>query len=184
MEEIMNVGYARVSTQDQNLDLQLDALRKYGCEKIFTDQLSGAISDRKGLSDALQFVRKNDVLVVWRLDRLGRSLQNLITTINSLGDKGVGFVSLQESLNTTTANGKLTFHLFGALSEFERSLLRERTVAGLSAARARGRIGGRPEKLSPDKVEMAKTLMANKSNKVNDICRILQVSRSTLYRHI
>jgi DNA invertase Pin-like site-specific DNA recombinase len=180
----MKIGYARTSTEDQNLNLQMDALEKYGCEKIFTDQVSGAIQDRKGLTEAITFARKSDSLVVWRLDRLGRSLQNLITTVNSLNEKGVAFVSLQESIDTTTANGKLTFHLFGALAEFERGLLRERTMAGLASARSRGRVGGRPEKLTPQKIEIAKTLLSNPKNKIFDVCNALQVSRSTLYRSL
>ncbi len=180
----MKIGYARTSTEDQNLDLQLDALKKYGCEKVFTDQVSGSIADRKGLTEALSFARKGDVLVVWRLDRLGRSLQNLISLVNTMNSRGVGFTSLSEALDTTTANGKLYFHLFGALSEFERSLLRERTMAGLSAAKIRGRLGGRPEKLKPEQVSMAKTLMSDKKNSIMDICRMFQISRSTLYRHI
>ncbi len=180
----MKIGYARTSTEDQNLDLQLDALKKYGCEKIFTDKQSGTIVDRKGLSDAIAFARNNDAIVVWRLDRLGRSLQHLIQTVTEINARGISFISIQESIDTTSANGKLTFHLFGALAEFERGLLRERTMAGLAAARARGRLGGRPCKLPSEKVEMAKTLMANKSNSINDICRMLQVSRSTLYRHV
>ena len=180
----MKIGYARTSTEDQNLNLQLDALNKYGCDKVFTDQQSGTIQDRKGLSDAIAFARKGDALVVWRLDRLGRSLQHLIQTVNHINESGVAFVSLQESIDTTTANGRLTFHLFSALSEFEASLLRERTKAGLASARARGRIGGRPLKLSPAQVEMASTLLTNAKSKIPDVCKMLGVSRSTVYRHL
>ena len=180
----MKVGYARTSKEDQNLHLQMDALKKCGCEKIFTDQLSGAIQDRAGLNEALSFARSGDSLVVWRLDRLGRSLQSLISTINSLNDRGVAFVSLQEAIDTTTANGKLTFHLFGALAEFERGLLKERTMAGLAAARARGRVGGRPQKLKAPQMELAKTLLANSKNRIPDVCKMLQISRSTFYRHL
>lgn len=134
----MQVGYARVSTQDQNLNLQKDALKKAGCEKIFADVGGGADFDRKGLSDALAFMRKGDCLVVWKLDRLGRSLKDLIATINDIHNKKMSFQSLQESLNTATSAGKLVFHVFGALAEFERDVIRDRTRAGLSAARARG----------------------------------------------
>jgi len=144
----MKIGYARVSTLDQNLELQTDALEKAGCEKIFTDRASGAKDDRQGLSDAIEFCRQGDSLVVWKLDRLGRSLKHLIETINELHSKKVGFVSVQESIDTTTSGGKLIFHVFGALAEFERELIRERTNAGLTSARARGRLGGRPKVLT------------------------------------
>src|SRR6266545_5471384 len=141
----MDVGYARVSTLEQNLDLQKDALTKAGCERIFTDRISGAKSERPGLTDALEFVREGDVLVVWKLDRLGRSLQQLIETVTGLAARGIEFRSLTEQIDTTTPGGKLIFHIFGSLAEFERDLIRERTKAGLTAARARGRIGGRPK---------------------------------------
>ncbi|MGC2237746.1 MAG: recombinase family protein [Pyrinomonadaceae bacterium] len=137
----MKIGYAGISTIDQNLELQTDALEKSGCEKIFTDQASGSKDDRKGLLDAIEFCRKGDSLVVWKLDRLGRSLKHLIETINKLHEKKVGFVSLQESIDTTTSGGKLIFHIFGAPAEFERELIRERTNAGLASARSRGRMG-------------------------------------------
>ena len=146
----MKIGYARISTADQNLELQTDALEKAGCEKIFTDRASGAKDDRPGLINAVEFCREGDSLVVWKLDRLGRSLKHLIETINVLHEKKVGFVSLQESIDTTTSGGKLIFHVFGALAEFERELIRERTNAGLASARSRGRLGGRP-KLMTDK---------------------------------
>jgi DNA invertase Pin-like site-specific DNA recombinase len=139
----MLIGYARVSTQDQTLDLQTDALQRAGCEKIFTDTTSGAKSDRSGLQDAMDYLRAGDTLVVWRLDRLGRTLKHLIATITDLSDKG--FKSLQEQMDTTTSGGKLIFHIFGALAEFEREVIKERTNAGLQAARARGRLGGRPK---------------------------------------
>ncbi len=152
----MLVGYCRVSTQEQNLNLQKDALKKAGCEKIFTDVGSGAKFDRKGLSDALNYMRKDDCLVVWKLDRLGRSLKDLIKTINDIHEKKMSFQSIQESLNTGTISGKMIFHVFGALAEFERDVIRDRTKAGLNAARARGRLGGRPRKLDKSKVVMAK----------------------------
>src|SRR5438874_6412362 len=140
----MLIGYARVSTQDQTLNLQKDALEKIGCTKIFTDVISGATEERRGLQEALEYVREGDTLVVWRLDRLGRSLKHLIETINKLNNRKIGFKSITENIDTTTSGGKLIFHIFGALAEFERDIIRERTNAGLQAARARGRRGGRP----------------------------------------
>jgi DNA invertase Pin-like site-specific DNA recombinase len=136
------VGYARVSTHDQHLNLQLDALNAAGCERIFTDTIGGSSTQRPGLDEALTYLRSGDSLVVWRLDRLGRSLRHLIGTVGQLQSNGVGFRSLQESIDTATPGGKLVFHVFGALAEFERDLIRERTQAGLAAARARGRRGG------------------------------------------
>jgi DNA invertase Pin-like site-specific DNA recombinase len=152
----MLIGYARVSTDDQNLDLQRDALKQAGCEQIFTDHISGTKAERPGLTDALSHLRDGDTLVVWRLDRLGRTLPHLIETVNGLQNRGIGFKSLTESIDTTTSGGKLIFHIFGALAEFEREIIRERTNAGLSAARARGRKGGRPKALSKGKTEMAR----------------------------
>src|ERR687886_369011 len=140
----MNIGYARVSTQEQTLNLQKDALQKAGCSRIFTDTISGAITERKGLDEALQFLREGDTLVVWRLDRLGRSLKHLIETIAALQREQIAFKSMTENIDTSTATGQLVFHIFGALAEFERNLIRERTMAGLGAARTRGRKGGRP----------------------------------------
>src|SRR5512139_1823230 len=181
---MMFVGYARVSTQDQTLDLQKDALEKIGCTKIFTDTASGAKVERKGLEDALNYVREGDILVVWRLDRLGRSLKHLIETITELNNKGIGFKSIQENIDTTTSGGKLVFHIFGALAEFERDIIRERTQAGLTAARARGRKGGRPKTLTGKKADMAQALYYDKSNTIDEICRTLNISRATLYRYI
>jgi DNA invertase Pin-like site-specific DNA recombinase len=180
----MLIGYARVSTQDQTLDLQQDALNKAGCERIFTDTASGAKSERIGLDEALSYIRTGDTLVVWRLDRLGRSLPHLIATITGLENRGIGFASLTESIDTTTSGGKLVFHIFGALAEFERDIIRERTQAGLTAARARGRKGGRPKKLNQRKVEIAKQLHNNRQTTVDEICRTLNISRATLYRYI
>src|SRR5437899_10962642 len=142
--QAMFIGYARVSTQDQTLDLQNDALEKIGCTKIFTDTASGAKAERPGLTEALAYVRAGDTLVVWRLDRLGRSLKHLIETITALNNKKIGFKSITENIDTTTSGGKLIFHIFGALAEFERDIIRERTNAGLHAARARGRFRGSP----------------------------------------
>src|SRR5215208_6774592 len=150
----MQIGYARVSTDDQNLDLQRDALEKAGCERIFTDRVTGTKAERKGLTEALSHLRSGDTLIVWRLDRLGRSLRHLIDTVTDLQERGIGFKSLQESIDTTTSGGKLVFHIFGALAEFEREIIRERTNAGLTAARARGRSGGRPKALSDKQVEI------------------------------
>ena len=179
----MKIGYARISTQDQNLDLQKDALEKAGCEKFFQDVASGVKDERKGLLEAIEFARRGDTLVVWKLDRLGRSLKHLIETINKLHSKGVGFASLQESIDTTTSGGKLVFHVFGALAEFERELIRERTNAGLQAARARGKQGGRPRKLTAKQIEIAATLMRDPAVSIDSICRTLNVSRPTLYRY-
>ena len=141
----MLAGYARVSTLDQNPELQLDALSAAGCEKIFEDRASGVQSDRPGLAQALEWLREGDTLVVWRLDRLGRSLPQLVATVRELEERGFGFRSLTEGVDTTTASGTLVFHVFGALAQFERDLVRERTMAGLAAARARGRVGGAAE---------------------------------------
>jgi DNA invertase Pin-like site-specific DNA recombinase len=140
----MLIGYARISTHEQNLDLQEDALKAAGCKKVYTDKTGGAKSERPGLEKALADARPGDTLVVWKLDRLGRSLKHLIETVTDLSHRGVGFKSLQENIDTTTSGGKLVFHVFGALAEFERDIIRERTLAGLAAARARGRKGGRP----------------------------------------
>src|ERR671918_2166663 len=180
----MNIGYARVSTQDQTLNLQKDALEKLGCNKIFTDTASGAKAERIGLEEALEYVREGDTLVVWRLDRLGRSLKHLIEAITELNNRKIGFKSIQESIDTTTSGGKLIFHIFGALAEFERNLIRERTQAGLLAARARGRIGGRPKALTPKQIRIAQSLYDDPKNSIPEICRTLKISKVTLYRYI
>ena len=155
-----------------------------GCEKIFTEQISGAVADRPELKAALEFARKGDTLVVWRLDRLARSVKQLIETVEMLREHGVGFRSLTESIDTTTAQGRLIFHMFSALAEFERGLIRERTQAGLAAARRAGRTGGRPPKLSADDLKAAKAMLANPDIGVADIADRLNVSTATLYRHI
>ena len=180
----MLIGYARVSTQDQNSQLQLDALEKAGCERIFEEKASGAQRERPALKDALTFLREGDTLVVWKLDRLARSLRQLIDTIEALEQRGIGFRSLTESIDTTTSGGRLVFHIFGALAEFERSIIRERTTAGLASARARGRLGGRPRAMSPEDIAVAKTLLANSEISVKEIARRQGVSVSTLYKHI
>jgi DNA invertase Pin-like site-specific DNA recombinase len=180
----MLIGYARVSTHDQTLTLQKDALEKAGCKKIFTDQVSGSIAERKGLSEAFSHLRRGDTLVVWRLDRLGRSLRHLIDTITTLDEKGIGFKSLQENIDTTTSGGKLVFHIFGALAEFEREIIRERTLAGLKSARSRGRAGGRPKALTPKEVQMLRNMAADKSLTISDICQTLGIGRTTFYRYV
>jgi DNA invertase Pin-like site-specific DNA recombinase len=177
----MLIGYARVSTHDQTLNLQQDALTKASCTKIFTDTASGAKAERKGLDEALNYVRKGDTLVV--LDRLGRSLPHLISTITDLEERGIGFKSLTENIDTTTSGGKLIFHIFGALAEFERNLIRERTQAGLIAARARGRKGGRPKALTGKQLSIALDLY-NKHYPIAEICHTLKISKATLYRSI
>lgn len=180
----MLIGYARVSTDDQDLALQRDALEAAGCERIFTDTMSGAKAERPGLAAALDHGRPGDTLVVWRLDRLGRSLTNLIELMQRLEARGIGFKSLSEQIDTTTSGGKLVFHIFGALAEFERELIRERTRAGLAAARARGRQGGRPKKLDRKTTAMAQQLYDAGEHPIADICQMLRVSRATLYRAI
>ena len=184
----MLIGYARVSSVDQNLALQRDALTEAGCAKIFTEQMSGAVTDRPALHpalhDALEFARSGDTLIVWKLDRLARSMKQLIETVENLRVRGIGFRSLTEALDTTTAQGRLVFHMFGALAEFERSLIRERTQAGLAAARRVGRTGGRPPKLTEDDLEAARALLANPDIGVTQIAHRLGVSPATLYRYI
>jgi len=183
----MLVGYARISTEDQTLALQQDALQTAGCERIFSDRISGAKADRPGLTEALDFCRTGDILTVWRLDRLGRSLTQLIALMTTLDERRVGFKSLTEQIDTTTSGGKLIFHIFGALAEFERNLIRERTNAGLTAARTRGRQGGRPRNKAldnPRKLQMAQRMYDDPANSVEDICRTLGISRATLYRYI
>jgi DNA invertase Pin-like site-specific DNA recombinase len=180
----MLIGYARVSTDDQNLDLQRDALQQAGCDKIYSDRQSGASAERAGLTTALEVVRSGDTLVVWRLDRLGRSLKDLIRLVEQLEQRGVGLKSLQENIDTTTSGGRLVFHLFGALAEFERNLIRERTQAGLSAARARGRQGGRPKMLDAEKRQLALRLYHEREHSVAEICRLMGISKSTLYNYL
>ena len=183
----MLVGYTRVSTHEQTLALQQDAVAQAGCERVFTDTAGGATADRPGLALALDHLRAGDTLVIWKLDRLGRSLPHLLATITGLQERGVGLKSLTEQLDTTTSGGKLIFHVFAALAEFERDVIRERTRAGLAAARARGRRGGRPKAAALSdarKVALAQALYADKAHSIAEICRTLGVSRSTLYRYI
>lgn len=174
------VGYARVSTSDQDPALQLDALTSAGCGRIFEDQASGARTGRPGLAEALGYLRSGDVLVVWKLDRLGRSLSHLIETVSALEKKGVGFLSLTEAIDTTTPGGRLIFHMFGALGEFERDLIRERSRAGLVAAAARGRKGGRKPVISPDLLARARALMS-KGLTVREAAIRLKIGKTALY---
>lgn len=180
----MLIGYARVSTLDQNLALQQDALKDAGCGKIFIEQMSGAVRDRPELVAALAFARAGDTIVVWKLDRLARSMKQLIETIETLRLRNIGFRSLTESLDTTTAQGLLVFHMFSALAEFERALIRERTRAGLAAARRVGRTGGRPKSLTDGDLEAARSLLANPDIGVRQVADRLGVSLATLYRYI
>ena len=182
----MRIGYARVSRIEQDTALQRDALEAAGCERIFEDTVSGASrgAERPGLGAALDFARNGDSLVVWRLDRLGRSLQDLLVQVNTLQESGIQLVSLQESIDTSTAAGELIFHLFGALAQFEHNLIRERTRAGLQAARARGRKGGRRRQVDERMLARASELMRERTLGINEICRIVGMSRSTLYRYL
>jgi len=182
---IRSIGYARVSKTEQHLELQLDALKKYGCIRIFTDKETGIRFNRKELLNALDYLNEGDTLVVWRLDRLGRSLKQLIETLEQLKARKINLVSLTELIDTTTATGTLFFQFIAMLAEFERNLISERTKAGLDAARARGHKGGRPElQATSVKVAVAKQLFANKKNSVPEICRTLHISRATLYRYV
>jgi DNA invertase Pin-like site-specific DNA recombinase len=178
------LGYARVSTTDQQPHLQVDALQRAGCYRVFVEAASGARADRPTLEQLLDQLRPGDTLVVWKLDRLGRSLRHLVDTITSLAERGIGFRSLQEAIDTTTAGGKLVFHVFAALAEFERDLIRERTSAGLAAARARGRHGGRPSVLTGHKLEVAREMYTSGQYTVAAIATTLGVSRASIYRHV
>lgn len=180
----MLIGYARVSGNDQNLSLQMDALKNAGCKKIYTDKITGTKAERPGLNQVLDALRKGDILIVWRLDRLGRSLKHLIALIEDLNKKNIGFRTIQESMDTTTPGGKLIFHIFGALAEFERNLIRERTLHGIEAARARGKLGGRPKALDNKKRELVIKLYHDKSQSVKEICDIMKISKQTLYNYV
>lgn len=178
------IGYSRVSTDQQNQGLQIEALKLAGCRKIFSEAASGAQRDRPQLAKALEYIREGDTLVVWKMDRLARSLKQLIETVENLGNRGVGFQSLTEKIDTTTPSGKLVFHLFGALGEFERSLIRERTMAGLANAKRLGRVGGRPRAMSEDDIEAAKALLASPKMTVEAVAERMGVSSATLYRYV
>ena len=180
----MLIDYARISTDDQHLDLQRDALAKAGCERLFEDTASGAKAERPGLTSLLSNLRADDTVVIWRLDRLGRSLKDMIHLVEQLDTAGVGLRSVQENIDTTSIGGRLVFHLFSALAEFERNLIRERTRAGLTAARARGRKGGRKKRLDPAKREVALRLYHERQHTVEEICRMMGVGRSTLYNYL
>ena len=179
----MKIGYARVSSDDQSLLLQSDALENVGCERVYQEKESGGKTDRAELLRLMEVLRRGDTLVVWRLDRLGRSLKHLIEVVEKLEEMGVGFQSLTEAVDTTTSGGKLVFHIFAALAEFERTLIRERTRAGLKAARARGRLGGRPISISPQKQAMAQALRDDSNQSITSICKELGISRTTFYRY-
>lgn len=179
----MLIGYARVSTAEQSLALQQDALAAAGCERTYTDVASGAADERVGLDAAFDYLRPGDVLVVWRLDRLGRSLRQLIERVTTLDARQVGFRSLTEAMDTTTCGGRLVFHMFGALAEFERGIIRERTMAGLAAARARGRVGGRPRQVTDAEVAEMRALLAVPGTSVQAVCERFGRSRSTVYRY-
>jgi DNA invertase Pin-like site-specific DNA recombinase len=178
------LGYARISTGEQHPDLQVDALKAAGCYRVFVDTASGALAARPALDQLLDQLRPGDTLVMWKLDRLGRSLRHLVDTIAALADRGVGFRSLQEQVDTTTPGGKLVFHIFAALAEFERDLIRERTSAGLAAARARGRTGGRPAVMTEPKIKLAREMYASRQYTVAAIAGALGVSRASIYRHL
>jgi len=180
----MLIGYARVSTLDQKPALQTDALKVAGCERIFTEQASGAQRDRPTLKAALDYLRPGDILVVWKLDRLARSMRQLIETVEDLHARGIELRSLTESIDTATPGGRLVFHIFGALAEFERAAIRERTSAGLQAARQRGKKGGRPKTLGPKELAAARAMLADPAIRVEDVAAHLKVSPATLYRHI
>ena len=178
----MKIGYARVSTDDQTLDLQIDALQSAGCERIYREHASGKNTDRPELKQCLHALRDGDTLVVWRLDRLGRSMKDLINTVTKLEGEGVAFCSVTENLDTSTHTGKFIFHVFASLAEFERNVIRERTNAGLKSARARGRVGGRPSKLSDEDKDMICQLMGDNNNSPIRIAKRFKVSKSTVYK--
>lgn len=178
----MMVGYARVSTEDQNLDLQRDALTKVGAERIFEDKASGARDDRPGLAEALSHLRKGDCLIVWRLDRLGRNMRSLIDFAVDLRERGIDFRSIKDGIDTGTVTGRFFFHMLAALAEMERELIRERTHAGLSAARARGRKGGRQPKLNAKQIAHARKLLEDQNTTIKDVAATFGVNRATIYR--
>ncbi|MTB53985.1 recombinase family protein [Lewinella sp. W8] len=183
----MKIGYARVSTKDQNIALQKDALEGEGCKLVFEEKASGANSDRPELRRMIDQLRPDDIVIIWKLDRLGRSLRDLVNLVTEIQDKGAGLRSLNDSIDTTTPQGKLTFHLFAALAEFERDIISERTRAGLESARARGRKGGRPKGLTKearDKAIITKSLYEKGEMSVAEICKYLNIARSTMYKYL
>ena len=183
----MKIGYARVSTKDQSLDLQIDALKKEGCKKIFHEVVSGAKTERAELDRLLSQLREGDILIIWKLDRLGRSLKHLVQLVHELNEKGIGLQSINDPIDTTTSQGRLVFNIFASLAQFERDIIRERTQAGLKAARARGRIGGRPKGLSPkaqQKAIAAEALYKAEKLSIVEICKNLSISKATLYKYL
>ena len=180
----MNIGYARVSTLDQNLDLQIDALNKAECSKIFKEKITGTKLERPQLQEAIQYARPGDVIVVWKLDRLGRSLKHLLSIVGDLEKRGIGLRSLHENIDTTTSTGKLVFHIFASLTEFEKDIIRERTNAGLEAARSRGRKGGRPPLLSQKQQDMLQKLYASNNTPISEIASLLGISRKSVYNYL
>lgn len=180
----MLIGYARVSTHNQNLDLQLDELKKAGVEKIYQEKITGVKIDREELNKLKTHLRAGDTVIVWKLDRLGRSLKDLVNIVNEFEENGVGFISLTEKIDTTTPTGKLVFHIFASLAEFEKELIRERTHAGLASARARGKVGGRPKMLSNSQIIQLKTMHKNHDIPIDEICNTFKVSRNTLYKYL
>ena len=180
----MQIGYGRVSTADQNLDLQVDALTKAGCLKIYSDKTSGAKADRPGLEKTLELSRAGDIIVIWRLDRLGRSLRDLIQIAEKLKEREIGLKSLQEGIDTTTTTGQLMFNLFAVLADFERNLIRERSKAGLDSARSRGRLGGRPKSLNRDRQQLVVKLYNDREHSIAQICQMMSISKPTLYSYV
>jgi DNA invertase Pin-like site-specific DNA recombinase len=180
----MQIGYARVSTGEQNLELQVQALVKAGCERIYTDKVSGVKVQRPQLEEAIKYARKGDIIVVWRLDRFGRSHMDLVKRVIELNQRGIEFHSLTEKIDTTSPGGKFQFHVFSALAEFERDIIRERTLAGLRVARARGRLGGRPCKMTKEKVHLVAQLMKDRNTSIKYVCDLVGVSKMTIYRYV
>ncbi|MFN7094072.1 MAG: recombinase family protein [Burkholderiales bacterium] len=180
----MNIGYARVSTLDQNLDLQVDALNKAGCERVFQEKITGTKLERPKLKEAIDYARPNDVIVVWKLDRFGCSLKDLLTIVNNLQQRKIGLKTLHENIDTTTPTGKLIFHIFASLAEFEKDIIKERTNAGLTAARVRGRQGRRPKSLTNKQLNLLKTLYEDKKTPVAEIAKLLNISKRTIYNYL
>ena len=180
----MKLGYARVSTDDQNLDSQIAVLKEAGADHIYTDIISGSKSQRKGLAELLKFARSGDSIIVYKLDRLGRSLKELLILIEDLKSKGINLIITSQSIDTSTPAGRAMFQMFGMIAEFERELIKERTMIGLKAARARGRFGGRPKLLTKEKQENLKTIYNTKQVSINEICNMFNITKPTLYRYL
>jgi len=180
----MKIGYARVSTYDQNLDLQINDLKEKGCEKIFEEKVSGSKANRPVFNDMISHLRKGDSLIVWKLDRLGRSLKDLLDIVSSLQEKGIEIISLKENIDTTSTTGRLIFSIFGALAEYEKDIIRERTMAGLSAARARGKVGGRKKLLNEKEIKLLKKIAEDKEISISQICQKFKICRKTFYNYV